>query len=164
MDDNSLWFFIKPGEAMFYEDACILQTTLGSCVSVVLWHPKFKHAGMCHYVMPDITKPVDQTDQKLRYAKYAIEYLYDEVLKSRTKPQDYWVGLYGAIRSQLSQDNDLYGNVAKRNVDIGLRLLKEFGFGLNEQQTQVACDYQKVSIDSLTGVVTVNNGQRGGDS
>ena len=163
MDDNSLWFFIKPGEAMFYEDACILQTTLGSCVSVVLWHSKFKYAGMCHYVMPELTKSLTE-DGKLRYAKHAVAYLYDEVVKTRTRPGDYWVGLYGAIRSQISQGNVLYGNVAKRNVDIGKELLKEYGFGLNDEQTQVACDYQKVWIDSQTGVVTVKFGQKNGGS
>lgn len=41
--------YLRPGDFCFGEGRLRITTLLGSCVSVVLWHPTQAHGGMCHY-------------------------------------------------------------------------------------------------------------------
>ncbi len=43
--------FLNPGEYYFGGPNIRLRTLLGSCVSIVLWHPRLHVGGMCHYLL-----------------------------------------------------------------------------------------------------------------
>lgn len=43
---------VNPGEIAFAGDRRRIQTLLGSCVSVTLWHASSGQGGMCHAVLP----------------------------------------------------------------------------------------------------------------
>jgi chemotaxis protein CheD len=40
------------GRFRFGEGLPRITTVLGSCVSIILWHPQLIHGGMCHYMPP----------------------------------------------------------------------------------------------------------------
>lgn len=44
--------FIEPGTWHFGDASARLRTLLGSCVAITVWHPEFRFAGMCHYLLP----------------------------------------------------------------------------------------------------------------
>lgn len=43
--------FLNPGELYFGGPNIRVRTLLGSCVSIILWHPKLHVGGMCHYLL-----------------------------------------------------------------------------------------------------------------
>ena len=43
---------LQPGELIFGRGRGTIQTLLGSCVAVTLWHPQRRLSGMCHFVLP----------------------------------------------------------------------------------------------------------------
>ncbi|MCZ8155481.1 MAG: chemotaxis protein CheD [Leptospira sp.] len=43
--------FLNPGELYFGGPDYRVRTLLGSCVSIILWHPKLHIGGMCHYLL-----------------------------------------------------------------------------------------------------------------
>lgn len=64
--------YIQQGEAIVTTEPLVLQTTLGSCVSVTVHDPVTGIGGMCHAVMPEAS---DDSDHSLRYVDQAIEHL-----------------------------------------------------------------------------------------
>lgn len=49
--DGSVEVFLRPGEWYCGGHESQVTTLLGSCVSVVLWHPAQRVGAMCHYVL-----------------------------------------------------------------------------------------------------------------
>ena len=45
--------YLSPGEIIATRDPIVVQTTLGSCVSVALRDPLTGFAAMCHAAMPE---------------------------------------------------------------------------------------------------------------
>jgi chemotaxis protein CheD len=43
---------LQPGDWHFGDENTRIRTVLGTCVSVVLWHPALRIGGMCHYMLP----------------------------------------------------------------------------------------------------------------
>lgn len=60
--------FLNPGEIFFGGSGFRVRTLLGSCVSIVLWHPNRHLGGMCHYLLPT---PSDIHSEKSH--KYGID-------------------------------------------------------------------------------------------
>lgn len=43
--------FLLPGQLHFSTRPMNIRTVLGSCVSIVIWHPVRRAGGMCHYLL-----------------------------------------------------------------------------------------------------------------
>ena len=91
-----LEIFLQPGEFYFGEDKTRIRTLLGSCVAIVLWHPRLHIGGMCHYMLPQ--RPRKRQGEALdgRYAEDAMHMFMRELGRSGTNPADYQVKLFGA--------------------------------------------------------------------
>lgn len=48
---------LQPGEFHFGGANTRIQTLLGSCVAITLWHPIRRIGGMCHYMLPAYLHP-----------------------------------------------------------------------------------------------------------
>lgn len=92
--NNEFRTILKPGDLVFNNGSTMLSTLLGSCVSVVLWHPLLRIGGMCHFLLPkrnrDTIGPLSglYADEAMLIFKHKIEQL-------GTRPQEYLVRLYG---------------------------------------------------------------------
>ena len=74
-----LEIFLQPGEFYFGDEKTRIRTLLGSCVAIVLWHPKLRIGGMCHYMLPH--SPRERHGQPLdgRYAEDAMHMFMREL-------------------------------------------------------------------------------------
>ena len=81
--------FLLPGALAFGNQGLRLRTLLGSCVSVVVWHPSLKLSGMCHFLLPN-RFPV-RTHEPLdgRYASDALQLLFEQMTKTVTSLDEY---------------------------------------------------------------------------
>ena len=66
---------LHPGDFSFGTPGTKINTILGSCVAITLWHPQHKIGAMCHFVHPhrpfDVMLDIKNIDGK--YAKCAFE-------------------------------------------------------------------------------------------
>lgn len=78
----------------------ILQTVLGSCVSVVLYDKKTKNAGMNHIVLPGVITSNDHDEffnrKDPRYGLFSLEKLIYDIQKLGSLKKDLTARVYGA--------------------------------------------------------------------
>lgn len=164
---------LMPGDFYFGDKAVRIRTLLGSCVAIVVWHPKTKLAGMCHYVLPKRgvlpeRRPLSGAKLDGRYANEAVQLFAREMARYGTRPSEYQVSLYGAAnmfrnyagscaddggRSQTACEGCM--SVACRNriaayMESGLLRLNVVEVDLG------GCAHRLIELDALSGKTTVN--------
>lgn len=86
--------FIRPGDWYFGDAAASLRTLLGSCVAITVWHPDFRFAGMCHFLLPSRRRHArDVLDG--RYADEAVLLLAAQARQRGTRLHDCEVKVFG---------------------------------------------------------------------
>lgn len=152
-DFRGIDIFLQPGEFYFGDAGTRVRTLLGSCVSIVIWHPRRKLGGMCHYLLPS-SVPAHHEAAPGRYAAGAVALFTEEIRRARTRPDEYTVKLFGGGRMfQRPQGNrtDLL-DIGVRNVAAGRELLISAGFGVNAEHV-AGRGHRSVLFDIGTGEV-----------
>ncbi|CBL43764.1 Chemotaxis protein CheD [gamma proteobacterium HdN1] len=160
---------LMPGEFYFGDRTTVIKTLLGSCVSIVLWHPQKKIGGMCHFVLPS-RKVRGVLDG--RYADEAMELFLISLRARHTEAPQYRASLYGGANmirlapgvccaegAEPLAASKRCTNVACLNQREARTLLQRFGFSLVEQDMG-GNTHRMVEFDVGTGKVKV---QRGGN-
>jgi chemotaxis protein CheD len=127
-----LEIFLQPGEFYFGDEKTRIRTLLGSCVAITLWHPRLHIGGMSHYMLSD--RPRAKKDEPLngRYAVDVMEMFTRELGRSRTKPCEYQVKIFGGGR--MFEHKGKWGRagnhagISERNVQVGRELVTRYGF------------------------------------
>jgi len=70
--------YLHPGQIFVSTEPVVVNTILGSCVSVCLWSPELGIGGINHYLLPTGLKT---SPTALRYGNVAIELLVERLLR-----------------------------------------------------------------------------------
>lgn len=92
--EHIIEIFLQPGELYFGDRNTRIRTILGSCVSLVFWHPKRLTGGMCHYMLPSRMHG-SRAGLDGRYGDEAIALMLKEIHASGADPRDFRVRLFG---------------------------------------------------------------------
>ena len=144
---------LGPGGFYFGEGCTRIHTLLGSCVAITLWHPKRHIGGMCHYLLP--TRGLNQHLGKGHYADEAIQLFLQAIKKAHTRPEEYEAKIFGGanmFHSLGGGDSDM--NVSRRNVEIGDRLLRQYGFRIRGRDVG-GIHHRKIYLELWNGDVWV---------
>jgi chemotaxis protein CheD len=129
--DDILEIFLQPGEFFFGEERTRIRTLLGSCVAITLWHPKLRAGGMSHYMLPQ--RPSRERAPALdgRYADEVMQLFHRELQRTRTRPSEYEVKLFGGGRMfSYPGKTKRHVDISDRNVEAGRQLVAQYGFRL----------------------------------
>lgn len=144
--------FLMPGDLFFGAGPARISTLLGSCVSIVLWNPKRRIGGMCHYLLP--TGRPRTGGKPGAYADIAMAKLFDAVTRAGSRPAEYRTTLVGGgIMFPLLQ-RDAIPEVGERNVAAGRALLAHYRFTLHREDTGGE-GHRHVDFDLATGEVNI---------
>lgn len=153
--DHVIEIFLQPGDFYFGGKDTRIRTVLGSCVSIVLWHPKKKIGGMCHYMLPSRVRrkgePLDG-----RYANEAMELLLREIGQSGTHPHDYHAKVFGGGNMFPGTTRNAATHVGKKNVEMARKLIKEHGFSCVSEHLE-GDGHRNVIFDVWSGHVWVKH-------
>ncbi len=87
---------IHPGEYYTSKDDVIIATVLGSCVSVAFWDQRLKLGGINHFMLPGVLDDEDMIKSRnAKYGMFAIELLYNELLKAGSRKPDIIAKVFG---------------------------------------------------------------------
>ena len=153
MTDAVKEVYLKPGEFCFGEGLLRLTTVLGSCVSIVLWHPQLLHGGMCHYMLPGRYQPRNGQPVDGKYGNEAMRLFMLELEKRHTRPAQYRVNLYGG-GNMFSRPSSSPMNIGQQNIEKAYRLLDEFGFTLSFDHMG-GFGRRKIAFDVWSGEVSL---------
>lgn len=152
--------YLKPGDFRFYVPELgvprplRLHTLLGSCISVILWHPERKIGGMSHVILPERGRKGPTTALDARYCDESLAMFQREVIRAATRPAQYLTYLVGGGRMYESLNVCDGETVGERNIESARAQLKAAGFLLRAEDVGRE-GYRKVEIDLATGAVTV---------
>jgi chemotaxis protein CheD len=151
---SAIDLFIHPGEHEFADENFRLRTTLGSCVSIIFWHPERRLGGMCHYMLPS-RKRAGQEAPNAKYADEALSLMLQEARKLGTRPEQYQVKVFGGGNMFPGyQANKL--SVAARNVRAARKLLADHGL-VSRSECLGGAGYRNVIFDIASGDVWVRH-------
>lgn len=145
-DPKPIDIFLGPGECFFGAAGVRIRTVLGSCVSIIMWHPQRRIGGMCHFVLPGRQA---QKGARLdgRYAEDALLWLLTEVGRAGSKPAEYLVRLVGGGR-MFEGGTD----IGQRNIESARRLLREHNLPLQGEDI-AGTGHREVIFDIASGKV-----------
>lgn len=128
---QSLEIFLLPGAYHFTGRDSRISTVLGSCVSMTFWHPKLLVGGMCHYLLPERTKPSGGYVPDGRYADEAVGLLLKKMDAIGASYKEYQVKLFGGgnmFPGTPANNMPNMPQIGVRNVHAAQRLIKHYGF------------------------------------
>ena len=160
--------FLQPGEFYFGDRDTRIRTTLGSCVSITLWHPRLLIGGMCHYMLA--SNPQRKTGElNGKYGEDAILMFFQEALRQNTHPKDYVVKIFGGgnmfpkHRAHLPCESkpckdviDSCRNVSCKNNMIGHAMLEREGLDITASHVGGA-GHRQIMFDIWSGHVWVKH-------
>lgn len=135
--------FLHPGDCWFGRDRGTVQTLLGSCVSVLIWHPQRQLLGITHALMPSRRESRQRSLSAGFYVDESLNWLQQQCRWSRTSIVDYQVWLFGggdmfAVRPQLQP-------IGQQNIWAAQHWLVEGGCVLLGADVGGPC-YRKLSV------------------
>ena len=152
--------FLLPGEFFFSGSKCQINTLLGSCIAITLWHPKLKIGGMCHFVLPSRRKPKEllpsDYDYNGSYCDEVMVLFEREVLQRGTNLKDYVAKIFGGsnmLANSTLDENDLIGT---RNTEAAVNHLAERGIPLLLAHVGEK-GHRRIAFDIETGDVWVKH-------
>ncbi|WP_312375504.1 chemotaxis protein CheD [Stutzerimonas nitrititolerans] len=147
--------FLPPGELYFGDRYTRIRTLLGSCVSLVLWHPNKHLGGMSHFMLPTRRRGKATETLDGRYGDEALELLLDEIRRSRTRPQDYSLRLFGG-GNMFPGVGHGDGHIGAQNIRAAKRLI--LAHGLQCQAEHVGgVGHRNLIFDVWSGRVAIKH-------
>lgn len=156
--DGSGDVFLNPGDLVFHcpspgkPQPARLHTLLGSCVSVILWHPTLRLAGMSHAVLPSNGHHKKGLEFDGRYCDQVVDFFCQELACTGTRPSQFKVYLVGGGQMYLNKKDRL--SIGERNLTAIRAHLKQAGFILSAEHVGLDA-HRKVAIQLSSGLVTV---------
>lgn len=117
--------YLSPGELHFAGAGTRIRTLLGSCVSLVFWHPRHRLGGMCHYMLPTRGLPGLPLDG--RYGDEAMLLLLDAISAHGTRASEYHLRIFGGGNMFPSIRIRAKKHIGQQNIDMAHNLIARHG-------------------------------------
>jgi chemotaxis protein CheD len=133
------------GDVVVSGEPAILETTLGSCVSVCLWHEKTRTGGMNHFIFPEMTAP---SKDPAWYGTESMSRLINHFLRAGIPGRYIKAKVFGGgiVIRGFHQRFD----VGKENTRVAKEILTSHGIPVVSEVTGMDCGI-KVVFYSATG-------------
>ncbi|AHF68854.1 MULTISPECIES: chemotaxis protein CheD [Pseudomonas] len=140
--------FLRPGDYFFGRHDGPVTTLLGSCVSVILWHPRWRLLGVSHYLLPrDPT--ANCNDHDTRYGEAVFQRMHADMVRHGTTPSEYRKGIFGGGCMTRFEGNGLR-KIGHTNSDFARKEfhLRKWSVDLHDLNGD---HYRRLQIDGLSG-------------
>ncbi len=136
--------YLYPSTLFVSKEPCIINTILGSCVSVCIWNKNKKYGGMNHFMLPE------NNGKDIVFAKYgnvAIDQLISKIERIGSDRADLIAKVFGG-----SDTFNHKSGIGLKNVDIALKILKNMKIPVLSSSTGGRRG-RKLSFNTFTGEV-----------
>lgn len=162
--------FVYPGQTKSSNvGQDLIKTVLGSCVSVCLWDPENKVAGMCHYLLTEAGPGAKPSG---RYGQFAIDLLIAEMLENNANRNLLQASIFGggAVVDALSTGSAK--GIGDRNIEFAEQKCKQLGLKIRERHVggnsglriALSCSNGQVNVEVMDESGSGDAGARTGVS
>lgn len=107
---------------------------LGSCIGLTLYDPKTRIGGMLHYMLPDSTTILDQSNAA-KFADTGIPELLQRMLKAGANRNSLEAKIAGGAKMFAVSRSSSIGNIGERNTIAAKEILKQLHIRLVAEDT-----------------------------
>lgn len=120
--------YLKPGE-LFFGRGTVVETLLGSCVSITLWYPDRQLGGICHFMLPQRQRQLFQHSRNLdgRYGVEAWLWLQQQSRSHALLTEQAQIKLFGGSRAVQLNHPEPVTDIGQRNIEQAEACLAEAG-------------------------------------
>ena len=123
--------FFLPGQYYVTDKQMILETIVGSCVSVCLYNRKNGFSAINHFILD---KPIDpRTTDVGKYGSTAMCVIIKKLFDVDSIAGNYRARVFGG--AAIFHGNNGAAKVGPNNVAVALEILKEYGIPIIKQET-----------------------------
>lgn len=140
--------YLKPGELFVDGKPAIVQTILGSCVSVTMYCTKGMYGAICHAMLP-----TGGSDTTARYVDAAIHTLIERMQQFGSRREWIEVKLFGGSSMIFAPNNERVG-VGEKNINRAKEILEKLQLPLAAEDTGGILS-RRLIFNSFTGEVFV---------
>ncbi|MCK5227081.1 MAG: chemotaxis protein CheD [Desulfobulbaceae bacterium] len=141
---------LKPGELYVAREPTLIQSILGSCVAVCLYHPRLQAGAMCHAVLPYWYE--NPTKGPTCFVDGAVDYMMRKVLARGGQPSDLVAKLFGGADVTKVDKTSQMPTIGVQNLAAAKACLQKYDLSVFSEKTGGKKGY-KVYFDSSTGKV-----------
>ena len=123
---------IHIGEIYTSSEPTIINTILGSCVSVCLFDPVQKVGGMNHILLPG-KADLDKYDSSFRYGINAMEMLINSMMKLGSRKKNFFSKIFGG--AHIIQSVELNSSPGLKNIKFVEEFLEMEGIPIVSRDT-----------------------------
>jgi chemotaxis protein CheD len=156
---NPKEIYLQPGDYYFAGRDTRISTVLGSCVSIIFWHPQLLVGGMCHYMLPERDIECRESDGAAldgRYADEAITLMQKKMAVVGAPLKEYQVKLFGGGNMFPGANKNRCIQIGTLNVQAARRLAQQHGFTCMAEQLG-GIGYREVIFEVWSGEVLVKH-------
>lgn len=119
--------YLHPGEACFSSNPVIINTVLGSCLSITMFSAKIKYAGMSHCQLPyskQCNLKCDDCKEPYKFVKCTIIQMVKKFEEMQIQRKDIEVKVFGGadvLKTTLTEKR--ISTVGRQNIDTALETL-----------------------------------------
>jgi len=141
--------YLHPGQIVVVSQPAMITTVLGSCVSVCLWDPVARVAGINHFLLPLLPM---RGESEERYGNTAMQRLIDDVLALGGVMHRLTAKVFGG--ANVLMPNNARKSIGIQNVEVARDIL-------HLHEIEIAADEtggrhgRKLHFDTATGGVWV---------
>jgi len=145
--------FVKPGEFFVGDAQYRIHTLLGSCVSIVLWHPE-KHVGaLSHFLLSNRGSKIP-SELDARYGEEVMWLMLDELKHWRVAAKDCQGKIFGGGNMFPKQARAGMINVGQRNGETARSLLRSHGISITSESL-FGVGHRRIIFEVCSGDVWV---------
>jgi chemotaxis protein CheD len=133
MINQSESLYLKPGEIFYADTPMVVNTVLGSCVSITMYVRRLGIGMMSHCMLPSSSESIKRGEDIMKYVDCAILYMNKTVLNAGADKKDTEVKLFGGSNMFAISDED--SGVGNRNVNASIDLLRKLGYTIMSKDT-----------------------------
>ena len=117
--------FLQPGE-YHVGSCCRVRTLLGSCVSIVLWHPECRVGAMCHFLLARRGRSAPG-ELDGRYGEEAVPLMVRGLVTRGVSTGECTARVFGGGNMFPEQMRRWSKNIGEENGRAAIRLVEELG-------------------------------------
>ncbi|MGE4267908.1 MAG: chemotaxis protein CheD [Deferribacterales bacterium] len=125
--------YLKPGEIFYADTPMVVNTVLGSCVSITMYAHRLGIGMMSHCMLPSSTESIKRGEDIMKYVDCAVLYMNKTMLNAGANKKEIEVKLFGGSNMFSVSDED--SGVGNRNITASVSILKSLGYTIISSDT-----------------------------
>lgn len=128
--------YLATSQCIVTKQDCLISTTLGSCVAVILYCSRLTLGGICHAFLPKSTdycmRPA-QDCEPCRYADEAVHHLLARFAKRGAVTSEITARVYGGasrMTAPMGNNQNESQTIGARNAEVAITELQHAGLGI----------------------------------